>query len=1054
MPRRSDVRSVAILGAGPITIGQACEFDYSGTQACRALSEEGVRVVLINSNPATIMTDPGTASATYVEPMDARTMARILRRERPDAILATMGGQTALNCLQELGRHGVLEELDMECLGVSPASVENSEDRLRFKGIATSLGLGVASSHAVRTVEDAARAARAMARAGMAGRTMIVRPSFTLGGAGSGVAHCERELLVMCARGLAMSPIGEVLVEESLMGWKEYELEVVKDHAGNCLAVCCIENVDPMGIHTGDSVTVAPAQTLCDPEYQRMRSAAFDIVRASGFTSGCVNVQFAICPQTGRMVAVEMNPRVSRSSALASKATGYPIARVAAKLSLGYLLEELGSGMTRRRTTSTMEPAMDYVVVKMPRFSFEKFPGEEPMLSTHMQSVGEVMAIGSTFTESFMKALRCLEDTGASMAACSARERLALLISFPSPHRMACMLAALGMGMPSAALRRMTCVDLWYIARLKRIARILGALSYKGPSTMSRLEWLAAKRCGISDAALSAAWGIDEMRVAYARRSLRVSPARRRIDTCAGEHDVAASYVYSTYCGAGGGGASRGDRVVLLGSGPNRIGQGIEFDYCCVHAAATAAMEGHRTVMVNCNPETVSTDFDASHALHFEPLTMEDIEEVVLHTRPLGAVLQFGGQTPLSLAEDMASRCVRLLGTPAETIASAEDRSKFKAVLDAAGVAQPRGSIMWGPDDAATVSSSVGFPAIVRPSYVLSGRCMQVVRGAGELCAYAMHHGKRVRGAIVEQYLGGAIECDMDCVCDVDGMPACHVVEHVEPVGVHSGDSACSTPPYTLGSGVLYQMRSIAVALSRRLAVVGLMNIQFAILSPGDYGEAVYVIEVNPRASRTVPFVSKASIINLPRMATYAMLGRRCHSVRGEPTGLYSVKEAVFAFSKFPYATPSLGPEMRSTGEVMCTGRSFGEAWAKSQAAAGYDIAGASTAALSACGGSTSAMLQAARLMRQARAELYCTERTYRAAYSKGVMVHRGGASGHRLVLAPGDGRGELSMPPAHAPHVLVCSTIRGCLALTEGLAQPANMHPLRLQDLRNARIV
>ena len=945
MPKRTDLKSILIIGAGPIVIGQACEFDYSGTQACKALKQEGYRVVLVNSNPATIMTDPDLADATYVEPITPEMVARIIERERPDALLPTMGGQTALNTAMALAKSGELERLGVELIGANARAIEMAEDRLLFRQAMDRIGLASPKSRMAATVEEAVAA---LAETGL---PAIIRPSFTLGGTGGGIAYNRDEFEQIVAGGLRISPVGTVLVEESVLGWKEYEMEVVRDRADNCIIVCSIENVDPMGIHTGDSITVAPALTLTDKEYQIMRNASIAVLREIGVDTGGSNVQFAINPADGRMVIIEMNPRVSRSSALASKATGFPIAKVAAKLAVGYTLDELANDITRV-TPASFEPTIDYVVTKMPRFTFEKFPGAEATLTTSMKSVGEAMAVGRSFAESVQKALRSME-TGLSgfdeieIPGGDDPNTLRAALAKPTPDRLLVIAQALRLGMPVDEIHAICKYDPWFLREIKRIVDAEQSMRAMGlPSDARGL--LRLKKLGFSDVRLAVLTGKTEDEVAAARRALRVTPVYKRIDTCAAEFASATPYMYSCYEGDGVTAAeceaepSERQKVIILGGGPNRIGQGIEFDYCCVHAALAMREDGYETIMVNCNPETVSTDYDTSDRLYFEPLTLEDVLEIVDKEKPLGVIVQYGGQTPLKLALGLEAEGVPIIGTSPDMIDAAEDRERFQKLLHELKLLQPPNATARTEAEALEKAAALGYPLVVRPSYVLGGRAMEIVHEQRDLERYMREAVKVSHDSpvLLDRFLNDAIECDVDCLSDGKRTFIGGVMEHIEQAGVHSGDSACSLPPYSLSKETVDEMKNQTAAMARALNVVGLMNVQFAIQEVNGK-DVIYVLEVNPRASRTVPFVSKATGIQLAKVAARCMVGQSLESqgITAEVTPPYfSVKEAVFPFVKFPGVDTILGPEMKSTGEVMGVGKTFGEAFVKSQLGAGTKL--------------------------------------------------------------------------------------------------------------------
>ncbi|MFO0751198.1 MAG: carbamoyl-phosphate synthase large subunit [Myxococcota bacterium] len=933
MPRRDDIRSILLIGAGPIVIGQACEFDYSGVQSCKALRAEGYRVILVNSNPATIMTDPDMADVIYVEPVEWQTVARIIAREKPDALLPTMGGQTALNCALDLDKHGVLREHNVELIGARVASIEKAESRELFKRAMEKIGLDMPKAVFAHTLDEA------LAATSVVGYPAIVRPSFTLGGTGGGIARTEDELRTIAARGLEASPTSEVLIEESVLGWKEYELEVVRDNADNCIIVCSIENLDPMGVHTGDSITVAPALTLTDKEYQRMRDAAFAVMREIGVDTGGSNVQFAIDPKTGRMIVIEMNPRVSRSSALASKATGFPIAKIAAKLAVGYTLDELGNDITRV-TPASFEPSIDYVVVKAPRFAFEKFRDAETRLGTQMKSVGEVMAIGRTFAEALQKALRGLEIGVAGLDPRPALDEAALTyeLSFPGPDRLFYVADAFRRGWPTDRIQALSGIDPWFLDQILRLIEAERDVAGKTLANLTKTELRKLKRQGFSDKRLSTLLATSEDAVRAQRHALDVRPVFFRVDTCAAEFASETPYLYSTYeevCEAR---PTDKKKIMILGAGPNRIGQGIEFDYCCVHAALALKEDGFETIMVNCNPETVSTDYDTSDRLYFEPVTLEDVLEIVHVEKPTGVIVQLGGQTPLKLARGLEAAGVPIIGTTPDAIDLAEDRERFQVLLKELGLRQPENATAATPAEARAKAATVGYPLVVRPSYVLGGRAMGIARSAEELDsflgeAFAVSNDQPV---LLDRYLRNAIEVDVDALADGDTVVLGGVMEHIEHAGVHSGDSACSLPPYSLTPAIQAELRDQAAALAKALGVVGLMNVQFAVCEG-----VVYILEVNPRASRTVPFVAKATGRPLAKIAARVMAGKKLvdlgvtHEVLPAMT---SVKEAVFPFRKFPGVDVMLGPEMKSTGETMGSGVEFAEAYAKAQLGAGVRL--------------------------------------------------------------------------------------------------------------------
>ena len=938
MPKRTDIQSVLIIGAGPIIIGQACEFDYSGVQACKALREEGYKVILINSNPATIMTDPATADVTYIEPITWQTVEKIIAKERPDAILPTMGGQTALNCALDLWRHGVLDKYQVELIGAKPEAIDKAEDRLKFKQAMTKIGLGSARSGIAHSMDEAWTVQKTL------GFPTVIRPSFTLGGTGGGIAYNPEEFEEICKRGLEASPTSELLIEESLLGWKEYEMEVVRDTADNCIIVCSIENLDPMGVHTGDSITVAPAQTLSDKEYQILRNASLAVLREIGVDTGGSNVQFAINPDDGRMVVIEMNPRVSRSSALASKATGFPIARVAAKLAVGYTLDELRNEITGGATPASFEPSIDYVVTKIPRFAFEKFPTADSRLTTQMKSVGEVMAMGRTFQESFQKALRGLEVGVDGMnEKTQDREVLEKELGAPGPDRIWYVGDAFAMGLSVDEVFELTKIDRWFLVQIEQIVKIELELETITLAQIDVATLRALKQKGFSDRRLARQLKTTDTAIREKRIALGVRPVYKRVDTCAAEFETNTAYLYSTYEAEGGeceALPSEKKKIMVLGGGPNRIGQGIEFDYCCVHAAMAMREDGYETIMVNCNPETVSTDYDTSDRLYFEPLTLEDVLEIVDKEKPFGVIVQYGGQTPLKLALDLEANGVPIIGTSPDMIDAAEDRERFQKLLHALELRQPPNATARTEPEALEKAAALGYPLVVRPSYVLGGRAMEIVHEQRDLERYMREAVKVSHDSpvLLDRFLNDAIECDVDCIRDAEGKTFIGgVMEHIEQAGVHSGDSACSLPPYSLSAATVKEIKRQTAAMAEALNVVGLMNVQFAIQNI-DGHDVIYVLEVNPRASRTVPFVSKATGIQLAKVAARCMVGRSLASqgVVHEVTPPYfSVKEAVFPFVKFPGVDTILGPEMKSTGEVMGVGKTFGEAFVKSQIGAG-----------------------------------------------------------------------------------------------------------------------
>ena len=946
MPKRTDIKSVLIIGAGPIIIGQACEFDYSGVQACKALREEGYKVILINSNPATIMTDPATADVTYIEPITWQTVEKIIAKERPDAILPTRGGQTALNCALDLWHHGVLDKYQVELIGAKPEAIDKAEDRLKFKDAMTKIGLGSARSGIAHSMAEAWDVQKTL------GFPTVIRPSFTLGGTGGGIAYNAEEFETICKRGLEASPTNELLIEESLLGWKEYEMEVVRDTADNCIIVCSIENLDPMGVHTGDSITVAPAQTLTDKEYQILRNASLAVLREIGVDTGGSNVQFSINPVDGRMVVIEMNPRVSRSSALASKATGFPIAKVAAKLAVGYTLDELRNEITGGATPASFEPSIDYVVTKIPRFAFEKFPTADSRLTTQMKSVGEVMAMGRTFQESFQKALRGLEVGVDGMnEKTQDREVLERELGAPGPDRIWYVGDAFAMGMSVDEVFALTKIDPWFLVQIEQIVKIELELETTSLDKIDAETLRALKQKGFSDRRLAKQLKTTDTAIRDARKALGVRPVYKRVDTCAAEFATNTAYLYSTYeavhpfntsneCEAA---PTDKKKIMVLGGGPNRIGQGIEFDYCCVHAALAMREDGYETIMVNCNPETVSTDYDTSDRLYFEPLTLEDVLEIVDKEKPWGVIVQYGGQTPLKLALDLEANGVPIIGTSPDMIDAAEDRERFQKLLHELKLRQPPNATARTEPEALEKAAALGYPLVVRPSYVLGGRAMEIVHEQRDLERYMREAVKVSHDSpvLLDRFLNDAIECDVDCIRDSEGGTFIGgVMEHIEQAGVHSGDSACSLPPYSLSAQTVSEIKRQTAAMAAALHVVGLMNVQFAIQNI-DGQDVIYVLEVNPRASRTVPFVSKATGIQLAKVAARCMAGQSLVSqgVTQEVTPPYfSVKEAVFPFVKYPGVDTILGPEMKSTGEVMGVGKTFGEAFVKSQLGAGTTL--------------------------------------------------------------------------------------------------------------------
>jgi len=937
MAKRTDIKTILIIGAGPIVIGQACEFDYSGAQACKALKEEGYRVILVNSNPATIMTDPETADAVYIEPINWQTVERIIAKERPDAVLPTMGGQTGLNCALDLADNGVLEKYNVELIGAKREAIRMAEDRELFRVAMGEIGLECPKAEIARTFEQA------LATQAKVGYPTVIRPSFTLGGSGGGIAYNREEFEEIVKRGLELSPTSEVLIEESVLGWKEFEMEVVRDTADNCIIVCSIENIDPMGVHTGDSITVAPAQTLTDKEYQRLRDASIAVLRKIGVDTGGSNVQFGINAENGRVVVIEMNPRVSRSSALASKATGFPIAKIAAKLAVGYTLDELKNDITGGLTPASFEPSIDYVVTKIPRFAFEKFPSADARLTTQMKSVGEVMAIGRTFHESLQKALRGLEigKTGLNPTGLdiSTDDGLAVLkreLREPRPDRVFHLADAFRAGLSLEEVHNLSRVDPWFLAAFEDIVLTETEIAEQGLTAIDEPRMRELKRLGFSDARVAELLHTDEAAVRHLRHTMGVRPVYKRVDSCAAEFATSTAYMYSTYeeeCEAA---PTSRDKIIVLGGGPNRIGQGIEFDYCCVHASLALREDGYETIMVNCNPETVSTDYDTSDRLYFEPLTLEDVLEIVHIEKPKGVIVQYGGQTPLKLARALEAAGVPIIGTSPDSIDLAEDRERFQHMIEKIGLKQPPNRTARNADEALALAREIGYPLVVRPSYVLGGRAMEVVHDDADLSRY-IRDAVQVSNdspVLLDRFLDHAVEVDVDVIADAEGNVLIGgIMEHIEEAGVHSGDSSCSLPPYSLSVEIQDEMRRQVTMMARELKVIGLMNTQFAI-----QGETVFILEVNPRASRTVPFVSKAIGVPLAKIAARVMAGRTLASLGATKEVIpeyYSVKEAIFPFLKFQNVDPILGPEMRSTGEVMGVGRSFGAAFARGHEAAG-----------------------------------------------------------------------------------------------------------------------
>lgn len=1068
MPKRTDLKTIMILGAGPIIIGQACEFDYSGAQACKALKEEGYRVVLVNSNPATIMTDPAMADATYIEPLNWKVLERIIAKEKPDAILPTMGGQTALNLAMDLNREGILEKYGVELIGAKPDVIDKAEDRQRFKEAMEKIGLESARSGIAYSMAEAMEVQQRV------GFPAVIRPSFTLGGSGGGIAYNMQEFVEICERGLALSPTHELLIEESLLGWKEYEMEVVRDKADNCIIICSIENLDPMGIHTGDSITVAPAQTLTDREYQLLRDASIAVLREIGVDTGGSNVQFAVNPKNGRLIVIEMNPRVSRSSALASKATGFPIAKIAAKLAIGYTLDELKNDITGGATPASFEPTIDYVVTKVPRFAFEKFPQANDRLTTQMKSVGEVMAIGSTFQESIQKALRGLETGKDGFTPLSTdREEIVHEISEAGPERLFYVADAFRIGMTLDEVHEMTDIDMWFLVQIKEIIDIEQRVAQVKLEDISKEEMLFLKKKGFSDKRLAKVLGVQEADVRRRRYELNVHPVYKRVDTCAAEFETRTAYMYSTYqeeCEAM---PTDRKKIMVLGGGPNRIGQGIEFDYCCVHAAMAMREDGYETIMVNCNPETVSTDYDTSDRLYFEPVTLEDVLEICRIEKPEGVIVQYGGQTPLKICRALEAEGVKIIGTSTDAIDCAEDRERFQKLINDLGLRQPPNATCHTQEAALEAAERIGYPIVVRPSYVLGGRAMDIVHNAKELTRY-MHEAIVVSEdspVLLDHFLDDAVEMDVDAVCDGNEVRIGGLMQHVEAAGVHSGDSACSLPPYSLRKEILDEVRRETVLMAKALGVVGLMNVQFAVKGAVTENPLVYVLEVNPRASRTVPFVSKATGQPLAKIAARCMVGKTFEEqgakVEVTPSRI-CVKEAVFPFAKFLGVDPVLGPEMRSTGEVMGVGKTFGEALFKSQLGSGSILPPAGTVFISVRDeDKPRAIVVAAELIHQGY-DLVATRGTSAALAKAGIpcktvnKVSEGRPSiidkikNHEIQLVittSNESRGEISdardiRMAALANRVTYYTTIAGGRAAVEGIKHLNDAQVCSLQEM------
>ncbi len=1036
MPKRTDIESVLIIGAGPIVIGQACEFDYSGTQACKALKDEGYRVILVNSNPATIMTDPGSADAIYIEPITWKTVARIIEREKPDALLPTMGGQTALNCALDLAREGVLAKFDVEMIGASQQAIDTAEDRELFRNAMQEIGLESPRASVAHSLEAALKIQPDI------GFPIVIRPSFTLGGSGGGIAYNRDEFEEIVSRGLEASPTSEVLLEESVLGWKEFEMEVVRDRNDNCIIICSIENFDPMGVHTGDSITVAPAQTLTDKEYQRLRDASIAVLRRIGVDTGGSNVQFAVSPDDGRVLIIEMNPRVSRSSALASKATGFPIAKVAAKLAIGYTLDELRNEITAGLTPASFEPTIDYVVTKIPRFTFEKFPGADSRLTTQMKSVGEVMAIGRTFQESLQKALRGLETGIDGLVerlpgelAAEDMDRLRHDLRMPGGERVLFVADAFRHGLTLQEVADLSRIDPWFLAQIEDLVHEETQVRQEPAAALKAERLRLLKRKGFSDSRLGRLIGVKESVVRQNRHKAGIRPVYKRVDTCAAEFATSTAYLYSTYeeeCEAE---PTERRKIMILGGGPNRIGQGIEFDYCCVHASLALKDAGFETIMVNCNPETVSTDFDTSDRLYFEPLTFEDVMEIVDKERPAGVIVQYGGQTPLKLARALEAAGAPIIGTSPDSIDIAEDRQRFQQLLKKLNLKQPPNCTATSEDEAVRLAQEVGFPLVVRPSYVLGGRAMEIVHGEDDLRAY-MRKAVAVSNdspVLLDRFLDLAVEVDVDCICDGHDVFIGGIMEHIEQAGIHSGDSACSLPPVTLSREVQEELARQVGAMAQALNVVGLMNTQFAIQNG-----VIYVLEVNPRASRTVPFVSKAIGMPLAKIAARVMVGASLAELGATSPRVppyYSVKESVFPFIKFPEADPILGPEMKSTGEVMGTGRSFAEAYAKAQLASGVVLPRRGVALLSVRDRDKPSAVALGRILIERGFDVVATTGTAMALAREGVAC--------RQVNKVREGRPHIVDMIKNAELSFIVNTTEGKQAIKES-------HPIRSAAVRN----
>jgi len=1073
MPKRTDINSILIIGAGPIVIGQACEFDYSGAQACKALREEGYRVILVNSNPATIMTDPEMADATYIEPIRWETVEKIIEKERPDVLLPTMGGQTALNCALDLDKHGVLEKYGIEMIGAKKEAIDMAEDREKFRVAMKEIGLESARSGVAHSMEEGRQIQKGL------GFPIVIRPSFTMGGSGGGIAYNMDEFEEIVGRGLDMSPTTEVLLEESLLGWKEYEMEVVRDQADNCIIICAIENFDPMGVHTGDSITVAPAQTLSDKEYQILRNASLAVLRKIGVETGGSNVQFSINPEDGRMIIIEMNPRVSRSSALASKATGFPIAKIAAKLAIGYTLDELQNDITGGATPASFEPSIDYVVTKIPRFTFEKFPKADSRLTTQMKSVGEVMAIGRTFQESLQKALRGMEtdidgfNERVDLNDVDAKDTMRRELMEAGPERILYVADAFRSGMNQKELFELTAIDPWFLNQIEELILLENGLKGRLPSSIDKDEMFELKRKGFSDRRLAKLLDSKEKEIRKLRHGLDVRPIYKRVDTCAAEFSTNTAYMYSSYdeeCEAM---PSNKDKIMILGGGPNRIGQGIEFDYCCVHAALAMREDGYETIMVNCNPETVSTDYDTSDRLYFEPLTLEDVLEIVDLEKPKGVIVQYGGQTPLKLAEALEASGTPIIGTSPDSIDMAEDRERFQKMIEKLDLKQPPNRTARNIEEGVRLAEEVGYPLVVRPSYVLGGRAMEIVHSEEHLRLY-MRDAVKVSNdspVLLDRFLDDAIEVDVDAICDGKDVLIGGIMQHIEQAGVHSGDSACSLPPYSLSDDVQDIMRQQTRDMAIALNVVGLMNVQFAVK-----GDDVYVLEVNPRASRTVPYVSKATSRQLAKVAARCMAGRSLAdqgALNEIIPDFYSVKEAVFPFIKFPGVDPILGPEMKSTGEVMGVGKTFAEAFGKSQLAASVDFPRqGGTAFLSVRDADREAVIEVAKLLTELDFNLLATRGTSRtlqeAGYSCEIVNKVREGRPHivdlvkneqvQLIVNTTEGKKAIEdsfeiRREALQSKVTYTTTITGAWALCQAMMHRDEEQVYKLQDLHKGKI-